>query len=110
MAKQGFYGPEYVRDKNGDYDYLGQVNRLHNLKQWDRQVEPIAAAPATISLDEMQERWKAYDWLLADNKHFESAVIKKVDELAQKRRTPDTHEYKSQHLQHHINKLRKYMH
>lgn len=86
MAKQGFYGREYVKDENGDYDYKGQVNRLHNLVQWDRQSEPMAAAPATVSLDEMQERWKAHEWLIKDDKHWESKVIKKVDEIAFKNR------------------------
>ena len=81
MAKQGFYGREYVKTKTGGYDYQAQVNRLHNLKQWDRDETLTIKESSTISLDEMNERWKAYDWLIADDKHFESKIIKKVDEL-----------------------------
>ena len=83
---KGYYGAEYVKTKNGDYDYQGQVNRLHNLRQWDRD-ETLAVAPqSNISLDEMQERWNAYDWLVADSKHWEADVIRKVDEDAWKKR------------------------
>lgn len=83
---KGYYGAEYVKTKNGDYDYQGQVNRLHNLRQWDRN-ETIAIAPqSNISLEEMQERWNAYDWLVADSKHWEADVIRKVDEDARNKR------------------------
>lgn len=91
MAKQGFYGPEYVRDKNGDYDYLGQVNRLHNLKQWDRQAEPIGNPDAPISLDELNERFNAEGWLIADDKHWQSRVLDKVAVKNNKRRRYNKH-------------------
>lgn len=86
MAKQGFYGKEYVRAKGGDYDYQGQVNRLHNLVQWDKKSAPIAPANATVSLDELNERYKAYDWLVADDKHWEAQVIKHADAYYAKKR------------------------
>lgn len=90
MAKQGFYGREYIPLKNGDYDYQGQVNRLHNLKEWDRDETLTIGQSSTVSLDEMNERWKAYDWLVADDKHWEAKVIKKVDEDAWKKRREKT--------------------
>ncbi|MCQ2086455.1 MAG: hypothetical protein MJZ37_00065 [Bacilli bacterium] len=87
MGKKGFYGREYIRTKDGDYDYQAQVNRLHNLKEWDRDETLVIKEGSEVSLDEMNERWKAYDWLVADDKHWESKIIRKVDELAyQKRR------------------------
>lgn len=80
MAKQGFYGREYVKTEDGDYDYQGQVNRLHNLKQWDRD-ETLTIAPQTpLSLDELQARWNFYDWGASDNKHWEADAIRRVDE------------------------------
>ena len=80
MAKHGFYGREYVKTKDGDYDYQGQVNRLHNLRQWDRD-ETLAIAPQSIvSLDELQDRWNFYDWGASDNKHWEADVIRRIDE------------------------------
>lgn len=89
MAKQGFYGREYVKTKDGDYDYLGQVNRLHNLRQWDRDETLAIASQSIVSLDELQDRWNFYDWGASDNKQWESDAIRRIDEERAARRNAE---------------------
>lgn len=108
MAK-GYYGKDYIPDKNGDYSYQAQVDRLHNLHQWDRD-ETLAIAPqSTISLDELQERWNGYDWLDIGSKHWEADVIRKVDEEAWKKRQAAKREVKVS-TGFNIDLIRKFMH
>lgn len=67
-------------------EYLAQVKRYHNNVDWCKGEKKPVISQTSISLDEMQERWNAYDWLIADEKHFEAKCIRHADEALYKER------------------------
>ena len=81
-----------------EYNYQEQVDRFHNNVDWKKD-KTLAVAPSSpISLDEMQERWNAYDWLIADDKHFETKCIRHADEERARRRKADAEERREREL------------